>query len=114
MSAGPVDPSAALGAAMASGGEDVASRLKRSASRGDEAGLREAAQEFEGYLVQSMIKEMRKVTSSGEGLFGGTAMDTWNDMFDQEIASRIVDGRGLGLADNLAQGMRARYGIGVF
>jgi murein DD-endopeptidase MepM/ murein hydrolase activator NlpD len=99
----------ALGATLSAGGEDIASRLERSAARGDRAGLREAARQFEGYLVQSMIKEMRKATSSGEGLFGGSAMSTWNDMFDQEIAARIVEGRGLGLAENLVEGIQARY-----
>ncbi len=109
----PVDPTAALGAARAAGGDDVAAKLKRAAARGDEGGLRDAAKQFEGYLVRSMVKQMREATSSQEGLFGGSAMSTWNDMFDEEIANRIVDGPGLGLADDLVKTMRARYGGGT-
>ncbi len=109
----PVDPSAALGAAQAAGGDDVAAKLKRAAARGDEGGLRDAARQFEGYLVRSMVKQMREATASEGGLFSGSAMSTWNDMFDQEIADRIVEGPGLGLADDLVSTMRARYGAGA-
>ncbi len=107
---GPIDPTAALGAARASGGDDVASKLRRAVARGDEAGLHKAAKQFEGYLVQSMVKQMRSAQSTGDGLFSGSAMSTWNEMFDQEISGRIVEGPGLGLADNLVASMRARYG----
>ena len=89
------------------GSNGTADTLRRAAERGDEAGMREAARQFEGYLVESMLKSMR-AASSVPG--GGGAMDTWNSMFDTEIATRIADGPGLGLADSLMEGMRARYG----
>ena len=109
----PVDPSASLSVVQAAGGDDVASKLKRAAARGDEGSLRDAAEQFEGYLVRSMVKQMREATATDGGLFGGSAMGTWNEMFDEEIASRIVEGPGLGLADNLVTSMQARYGSGA-
>ena len=62
---------------------------------------REAARQFEAFLSQMMIREMRKTVP--EGIFSGGAMDVFSDLFDQELATRIAEGRGLGLADALSE-----------
>ncbi len=55
-----------------------------------------AARQFEGYLAQLMIREMKKTVP--EGLFNSPAMEVFSDLFDAEIANRMSEGRGLGLA----------------
>jgi murein DD-endopeptidase MepM/ murein hydrolase activator NlpD len=61
----------------------------------------EAAQKFESYLAQLMLREMRKTVPEG-GVFSGPSMDTFIDMFDQTVADRIAEGGRLGLAAQIA------------
>lgn len=86
--------------------QGLAASLKEAAARGDDKQLRKAAQQFESYFVQTMLKDMRKTTSIAGESSGGQAMDTWNSMFDQEVAGRISKGRGLGLADMIVRSMK--------
>ena len=101
----PVDASAAARAQLQHADSGIADRLKSAAKRGDTAELRKAAEAFEGYFVQALLKEMRQAANvSGEdGLFSGMEMETFSDLFDQEIAGRVA-GRGLGLADMIVKG----------
>jgi murein DD-endopeptidase MepM/ murein hydrolase activator NlpD len=91
---------------------DIQSRL--TASRGQDLEPRssdnamEAAQKFEAYLAQVMLREMRKTLPEG-GIFSGPPMDSFVDMFDQAVADRIAEGGRLGLADQLARS----FGDGV-
>jgi murein DD-endopeptidase MepM/ murein hydrolase activator NlpD len=64
---------------------------------------REAARQFEAYLAQVMIREMRRTVP--DGIFSGGAMEVFSDLFDQELAARIAAGRGLGLAAELEERM---------
>jgi murein DD-endopeptidase MepM/ murein hydrolase activator NlpD len=54
----------------------------------------EAARAFESFMVQTMVKEMRKTIP--EGMLSSSAADMFMDIFDQEIANRIADSGGLG------------------
>ncbi len=58
---------------------------------------REAAQAFEAFLTQIMIKEMRKTVP--EGLFSSSAMELFSDVLDEEIATRISQQGRMGFAD---------------
>ena len=91
--------------ADAQGTSGLAGKLKRAASNGDIEGVREAAQKFEGYFVQMMLKEMRKAQASEDGLFSGPAMETFSGLFDEEIAGRISEGRGIGLASHIVKSL---------
>jgi len=107
-----IKPSAALAAMRAANPQadatqGLAASLRDAAARGDDGQLREAAEQFESYFVQTMLKDMRKTTSIAGESSGGQAMETWNGMFDQEIAGRISKGRGLGLADMIVRSMKA-------
>ncbi len=84
----------------------LASRLRSAAVGGDESKLREAAEQFESYFVQTMLKDMRKTTTIVGEPEGGNEMETWNSMFDQEISQRISKGKGLGLADMIVNSMK--------
>ncbi len=107
----PVDPTATASLALRSTDGGIADRLKSAAANGDEEGLREAAEQFEGYFVSLMLKEMREA-GGDEGLFGGTEMDTFGGMFDQEIAGRVAS-KGLGLADMIVRSAQASAAYGV-
>ena len=78
--------------------KSLAARLRAAAANGDNSKLREAAEQFESYFIQTMLKDMRKTTAIASEQSGGNEMDTWNSMFDQEISDRISTGKGLGLA----------------
>lgn len=109
----PVDPSAAARTHLASQDGGVVDRLKSAAKRGDTAEVEKAAKAFEGYFVQTLLKEMREAADMGGGLFSGTEMETFSDLFDQEIASRVA-GRGLGLADMIVQGMNRSAAMSAY
>jgi len=102
-----VDPSALLAAATAQPSDAPSSRLagnlRAAAAKGDVDGIQNAAKKFEAYFVQMMLKEMRKAQASSDGLFSGTEMETFSGLFDEEIAGRISEGRGIGLASYIMQ-----------
>ena len=55
----------------------------------------EAARQFETMFIQMMMKSMRAATPRGE-LLESPAMDTYQDLFDKEIANQM--GRQIGRA----------------
>ena len=61
-------------------------------------GIKAAAKQFESYFLQLMLKSMRE-TLSQDGPFDSQETRTFTEMFDQQIAQRASQGRGLGLAD---------------
>lgn len=77
------------------------SGLKLAAQREDPEAVREAAQQFEALLVQSMLKEMR--AASQDELFGSSQMDSYYEMFDQQVALDMARKGGFGLADVLVR-----------
>ena len=60
----------------------------------------EASKAFEGYMVEMMVKEMRKTVP--DGMFSGGQAEIFSNLFDQEIAARIAEGGGFGFGDMLA------------
>jgi murein DD-endopeptidase MepM/ murein hydrolase activator NlpD len=64
---------------------------------------REAAQQFEGFLVEMMVQQMRKTIP--EGIFQSTGIEMFSGMFDQAVAKEIAASGGFGLAESMAQQM---------
>ena len=62
--------------------------------------LRKVAGQFEALFVQMMLKNMRD-SSLNEGLLESDQTKFYQGMFDQQIATEMTKGRGLGLADML-------------
>ena len=60
---------------------------------------KEAVHQFESYLVQMMVREMRK--SVPKGIFDSQSMDMFIDLLDQSLAEQITEAGGLGFADAL-------------
>ena len=111
----PVDPMATMAAARqgaASGATDsLQSRMKQAARSGNEEELLAAARKFEQFFVQEMLQEMRATAKvPGGGMFDSSALDTWTEQLDQEVAGKISSGRGMGLSAMIASSLRNTYG----
>ncbi len=109
-----IDPTAAMMAAQrgasAGSASSMQARMKQAAQSGNEEQLQEAAQKFEQFFVQSMLSEMRATAKMpGGGMFDSSAMDTWTEQLDQEVAGQISRGRGMGLSQVIAQSLRNTY-----
>jgi flagellar protein FlgJ len=59
------------------------------------ADIEKAARELETQFARMLIKSMRSA-SMGDSMFGGNS--TYRDMYDQQLATELGKGRGLGLA----------------
>ena len=80
--------------------------LKNDAKAQDPAALKEVAKQFESLFTQMLLKSMReanKTFNEGESLFGSEQGDFYQDMFDDQLAVQLSQGKGLGLADLLVQ-----------
>jgi flagellar protein FlgJ len=75
-------------------------RLRASAGRQDPQALREAARQFEGLFTAMMLKSMRE-GSLGGGLGDSQETQTYQEMYDQQLALQMAHGKGLGLAEML-------------
>jgi flagellar protein FlgJ len=76
--------------------------LKNSASKQDPQALREAAKQFESVFTQMMLKSMR-TASLGDSLLDNDQSKFYLEMFDNQMASQLSKGKGLGLAEMLVR-----------
>lgn len=63
----------------------------------------EAARAFESYMVEMMVKEMRKTVP--DGMFSGGSAEVFSSLFDQELSSRIAESGGFGFGNMLKDQM---------
>ena len=70
--------------------------LNQAASAGGAAGLDAAARAFEALLVGQMLKEMH-TASLADGVFDSEQTRLYQDLYDQQAASVISEGEGLGI-----------------
>jgi peptidoglycan hydrolase FlgJ len=63
------------------------------------------ARQFEGIYLQMMLKSMREA-SLGDPLFDSAGSDMYRDMYDNQMALQLTQGKGLGLAELLVQQLR--------
>jgi flagellar protein FlgJ len=70
--------------------------LKAQAGVRPDDATKSVAQQFESLFLNIMLKEMRK-TVDRSGLLGSEAMDTYQQMFDQQIALGMAKAGGIGL-----------------
>lgn len=84
------------------------SALRASAGNDREAALDEIANEFEAMLVELMLKAARSA-SPEEGLFDSAAGDTYQDMFDQQVALTLASQQDLGIGRVLARQLAAMH-----
>src|SRR5579883_1104302 len=88
---------------------NLASLRKAAASNSPQA-LREAARQFESLFTSMVLKSMEQANFK-DPLFGSDQGDLYQEMYDDQLASVMSKGKGLGLADMLVQQLR-REGAG--
>ncbi|GGW73417.1 flagellar assembly peptidoglycan hydrolase FlgJ [Alteromonas halophila] len=77
-------------------------KMREAIASGDDKVLREAANQFEAIFVQMMLKSMRKAQdalSDENSPFNSEQMKFYRDMHDQQLATDLSSGKGMGLAD---------------
>ncbi|MED5380321.1 MAG: rod-binding protein, partial [Pseudomonadota bacterium] len=77
-------------------------KMREAIASGDETVLQEAAQQFEAIFVQMMLKSMRKAQDAladENSPFNSQQVKFYRDMHDQQLATDLTSGGGLGLAD---------------
>ena len=78
----------------------------KSNAKADEAGsLKEVAQQFESIFINMMLQSMRKATERS-GLMDSDAAQTYESMFDQELALHLSEKGGFGVAEALERQMQ--------
>lgn len=76
---------------------------RKQARDGDARALETVAEQFEALFLQTMLKSMRKATP-GDPIFGASQHDsTYQQMFDQQLASELASSPGIGLAEVLTR-----------
>lgn len=74
--------------------------LARTRSAGDDAALREAAQQFEALFVKQMLNSMRAtLDTKSDMLYGGLSQDIFEDMLYDEYSRIFAKTGDLGIAD---------------
>jgi len=84
-------------------------RLKSSARKDAQTALPEVARQFEAVMISMMIKNLRK-TGMEDPIFKSQAMDSYRDMYDQQLGMELSKGRGIGLAESIVRQMQAQVG----
>lgn len=67
--------------------------------------LGKTAKQFEALMLQQMLKSMR-AASGGEDVMGSQQTSFYQDMFDQQLASSLAAGKGIGIAEVLVKQLR--------
>lgn len=84
-------------------------QLKAQSAEKPQEALQEAAKQFESLFVTMMVKAMRD-TLPKDGMFASSNMDSYQEMFDQQLALDLSRKGGLGMADLIARQLSAGMG----
>ncbi|NDC37630.1 MAG: hypothetical protein EBZ48_06210 [Proteobacteria bacterium] len=69
--------------------------------------IEKAATQFEGLLVQEMIKEMWATVPKGGLLSGSSEEDTYQDLYRQALAKSIAENQSIGVKDVIIRDIKA-------
>ena len=75
---------------------EMSSKITKAYDENDHKELKEACKDFESIFLNMMLKEMRKSVPTSDDSY---AMNTFNEMFDEEISKELSNGKGIGIAD---------------
>ena len=94
---------AALANPLGASATPQAINSRQSKQISSEKELDKAASGFEALLLHNMLKEMWESVNSGGGLFGedSNASQIYHDMFNQTVADKIAEGKGMGVKEFL-------------
>jgi len=76
--------------------------IKREAKASPDKALKSAAKQFEAIFMQMLLKSMRDAIPASD-LMGGSESKMYTSMLDQELAARMGNGKGLGIADMIVK-----------
>lgn len=76
--------------------------LRNKAHRDPKGNLREAAKQFEAIFIQNMLKNARSA-SLAQGALDGPHSDTYREMYDQQLALTLANGKGIGISEMLVR-----------
>jgi flagellar protein FlgJ len=79
--------------------------LKASARKNAKNALPEVARQFEAVMISMMIKNLRK-TGMEDPIFKSQAMDSYRDMYDQQLGMELSKGQGIGFAKTIVEQMQ--------
>lgn len=85
-------------------------QLRGEARAQDPESVRKAAQQFEALFLQQVLKSAR-AAQLGEDVLGGSQSEFYRDLFDQQMALHLAQGKGLGLADVLVRQMLPKAAV---
>ena len=77
-------------------------RLRFAARSDAAANLEEAAGQFESLFLQMMLQSMRQATEKG-GLFDSHQLDSYQSMYDQQLALELSTQGGIGIASAIVE-----------
>ncbi len=83
--------------------------IRQDARRGDAAGLREVAKQFESLFLRMMLKSMREA-SLGDPMFDSNEGGMYRDMLDDQVAVDMSQSGSMGLAELLVRQL-AKTGV---
>ena len=86
--------------------------LRTQAQNAPQAALKTVAKQFEAVFLNMMLKSMRD-TVSQDGMFDNEQTKMFNGMLDEQYASQLSQGRGLGLADMIVRQMSQAANVGA-
>lgn len=75
-------------------------RLRSEASQAPVKAAGKVARQFEGVMLQQMLKSMRDTVEEG-GLFSDESTKTYMGMLDNQLATQIAERGGIGLAKTI-------------
>ncbi len=84
---------------------DIAGLGKLKGKVQDAQNIREVAEQFESVFVNLALKSARQAMG-GDELFGGSQMQMYQEMFDQQISMQVTNSGGIGLADIIERQLR--------
>lgn len=77
----------------------------------DKEGLKKVCQEFEGFFLNMMFKQMKATIPKSEFIPKGTGREIYDAMMDETLMGEASKNRGFGLADMLYKRMCKEYNI---
>lgn len=88
--------------------------IRRLGSKDKDAALEKIAKQFESILMHSMLKSMRQANAVFEkdSMFNSSETNFHRDMLDHQLALRLSEGKGIGLADAMIRQLKQTYGDG--
>lgn len=89
----------------AEGWERRLESLRQEAAKGDPQAREKVAREFESFFIHYLFKVMREAVPKGGLLGDGQEEELYTSMLDQELAKRMSDRGGLGLAELIRKGI---------